>query len=115
MDPCQSTDRVASKSCVYLQVAPGRQWYVHVFYTIHPGTGRKRHTKSESDHHSIIQSNSKNEQIRQQNIRGTNLQPISIQGVASASHVPVGAASGQEIDSHMIEESLGNQSKDSMF
>lgn len=100
---------------VYLQVAPGRQWYGHVVYTIHPRTGRKRHTKSESDHHAIIQSNTKNEHIGWQNMRGSNLQPISIQGVASASHVPIGAASGLEMDSLINEESLGNQSKDLMF
>ncbi|XP_026776488.3 FRAS1-related extracellular matrix protein 2-like [Pangasianodon hypophthalmus] len=112
------SDGFSFSSAPLFQVAAGRQWYVHVVYTVHAGTGRKRHTRSERDHHAIIPSNpgfTKDEPIGRQNSRGTNLQPISIQSAASALHVPAGAASGLDVDSHTIEETHGNQPKVLMF
>ncbi|KAL6483777.1 hypothetical protein MHYP_G00086490 [Metynnis hypsauchen] len=92
------------------EFAAGRQWYVHVVYTVRSSKRNDRHTRSlrskDQYHHSVAPSTfnssrlrtgslrrraadeAEDELIGQQSGHGTNLQPIGLQRAPSALQVP---------------------------
>lgn len=92
-----------------LQVDSGRQWYVHVIYSLRSSERNNRHPRSLSTedqyHHSVAPSTSsfprtrrskssgtanghRDEPIGRQSGRGTDLQPLALQRAPSALQVP---------------------------
>ncbi|KAL7864006.1 hypothetical protein AOLI_G00154260 [Acnodon oligacanthus] len=98
----EASDGFSLSSAPLFQAAAGRQWYVHVVYTVRSSKRSDRHTRSlrskDQYHHSVAPSTfndsrlrtseAKDELIGQQSGRGTNLQPIGLQRAPSALQVP---------------------------
>uniref|UniRef100_A0A3B4BU34 Calx-beta domain-containing protein n=1 Tax=Pygocentrus nattereri TaxID=42514 RepID=A0A3B4BU34_PYGNA len=100
-----ASDGFSLSSAPLFQAAAGRQWYVHVVYTVRSSKRNDRHTRSlkskDQHHHSVAPSTfrtgslrrraadeAKDELIGQRSGRGTNLQPIGLRGAPSALQVP---------------------------
>ncbi|KAL6483774.1 hypothetical protein MHYP_G00086460 [Metynnis hypsauchen] len=105
-----TSDGFSLSSAPLFQAAAGRQWYVHVVYTVRSSKRNDRHTRSlrskDQYHHSVAPSTfnssrlrtgslrrraadeAEDELIGQQSGHGTNLQPIGLQRAPSALQVP---------------------------